>query len=255
MGDFPWGMMAYGFADTFIEPFCYGCAAFILFSRICKVPLLKVLAIACGVLAFLWMDDIWFRLVSNQAQMAWSSGDENTLRWMSYVGSTENLGTANFNSGEQSELRSIWKISSNDILSALFFVPLGYWVGILVTRRTWNELKDHSIAESNSVPLKQSRLGIASFILSLISGIIIVGLAINAAVIYISSPEAFDDDSVGIAIMGLLMLLMIVFEVVALGLGIAGLVQHNKKKTYATIGTALSAMIIFGLIIMAFPDL
>ena len=90
-----------------------------------------------------------------------------------------------------------------------------------------------------------SRLGIASFALSIISGIAIFVLVVCAAVMV---SKGVSDDSPTAIVLGLLMLGFMGLAFVSLCLGIAGLIQSQRKKVLAILGTVFSAVILIGII-------
>ncbi len=82
--------------------------------------------------------------------------------------------------------------------------------------------------------------GIASFIISLAaSAVLLVGLGIAGALQ--SHHGRMDEDSTAAILLGLVLLLMALAYMVALGLGIAALVQTGRNKLYGVLGTTFSA--------------
>ena len=95
---------------------------------------------------------------------------------------------------------------------------------------------------------ENSRLGKASFVVS-ISGVLV--LIIGVFIVFWVQGDA--EMNPGIAMVQVLLLWIfgmgfIIVEFVALGLGIGGLCQKEKKKTLAKLGTVFSSV---GLLIMA----
>ena len=95
--------------------------------------------------------------------------------------------------------------------------------------------------------LKHSGLGIASFILSLVSGVFSVGSVVVAGVLTMraggmneTSPEAM--------LVGCCIIAFMFLALVALGLGVAGLMQADRKKVFAILGCVGSIMTIVGII-------
>jgi hypothetical protein len=77
-----------------------------------------------------------------------------------------------------------------------------------------------------------SSLGIASFVMSLVPGVLLVG--IYWLVLFVLSRQHPDTDETGYAFgMFMLLLLTILSEVVALGLGVAGVFQRQRKRLFA----------------------
>lgn len=90
-----------------------------------------------------------------------------------------------------------------------------------------------------------SGLGISSFILSISTGILIFFLIIVAGVMESTTPGGMDEESVGAVLVGLFLFAFIFLDLLALGLGIAGLVQKDRKKVFAVLGVIFSASIFF----------
>ncbi len=97
---------------------------------------------------------------------------------------------------------------------------------------------------------KHSGLGIASFITSLVSGILMFLLVLIAGVMETSTPGGMDEESAGAAMVGLFALAFLGAALLALGLGIGGLIQKERKKTFAILGTAFAAVTIVGTIVV-----
>jgi len=88
---------------------------------------------------------------------------------------------------------------------------------------------------------KHSGLGIASFITSIVSGILIFLVIVIASVMEASTPGGIDEESVGAVMVGLFLFAFIGAALVALGLGIGGLLQKERKKIFAILGTVFAA--------------
>ena len=93
-----------------------------------------------------------------------------------------------------------------------------------------------------------SGLGIASFILSIVSGVLIFLLVVVAGVIEATTPGGMDEESAVAVMVGLCLFALLFVSLVALVLGIAGLVQQDRKKIFAILGTVFSAVTILGTI-------
>jgi hypothetical protein len=88
-----------------------------------------------------------------------------------------------------------------------------------------------------------SSLGIASFVMSLVPGVLLVG--IYWLVLFVLSKQHPDTDETGYAFgTFMLLLLTILSEIVALGLGVAGVFQRQRKRLFAFLGVALSAVVL-----------
>lgn len=142
MSDLPIHIFLFGLVDLIVEPFCYGCAVFILTFRFSRSFPAKLIAIFCGILFFLWMDDIWPNLGFQQAKMGVAAGNPTVAEMFS---GNPSLGSAQFHSGQKSNLFNIFHLGAKDILSAGVFVPLGFVIGMLMTRRKWHEVPSSTI--------------------------------------------------------------------------------------------------------------
>jgi hypothetical protein len=85
-----------------------------------------------------------------------------------------------------------------------------------------------------------SGLGIASFLISLGAGAILC-IVIGIAGVLDTQPGRLDEDSVAAGLLGLAMVATGLAQTLALGLGIAALVQAGRNKLYGVLGTVFSA--------------
>lgn len=137
MHDLPIQLFWFGLVDRFLEPFCYGCAIFVVTYHLNRSLTVKLVAMLCGIVIFLWMDDMWPNLAFQEASMGWASENEFVAEALS---ENQSLGTAEFNSGQESGLFNIFDLRAADIFSAVVFVPLGFVIGMLMTGRRWHEV-------------------------------------------------------------------------------------------------------------------
>ena len=93
---------------------------------------------------------------------------------------------------------------------------------------------------------KHSGLGIASFITSMVAGVLIFLLIVIAGVMEASTPGGIDEESPAAVAIGLFLFAFIGLALVALGLGVGGLMQANRKKIFAILGTVFSSVSIVG---------
>ena len=90
---------------------------------------------------------------------------------------------------------------------------------------------------------RHSYLGIASFVLSCFPGVLLVGP--YWLVLFLLSRQPPGADETGYAFgMFFLLLLTILSELLALGLGVAGVFQRQRKKTFAFFGLACSVLVL-----------
>jgi len=97
-------------------------------------------------------------------------------------------------------------------------------------------------------PEKYSGLGIASFIISVVSGFSIFVLMIVAGFLQATTPGGMHEKSAAAVIVGLFLLAFLAITVAGLGLGVGGLFQKNRKKIFAVLGTVFSSAILSGTI-------
>jgi hypothetical protein len=94
-------------------------------------------------------------------------------------------------------------------------------------------------------PPKHGGLGIASFVMSILAGLITFGLIVAATVAEMSSPNGMDEESMEAVLLGLSLIAMLLVLLVALALGICALFQSGKK-VFAILGVVFSSCILFG---------
>ena len=75
---------------------------------------------------------------------------------------------------------------------------------------------------------RHSRIGIASFVTSIAVGSVLLVTLIIAMVMVASSPGGINSRSLVVAVLGLSMIACLFGNLIALGLGIAGLCQRDR---------------------------
>jgi hypothetical protein len=93
---------------------------------------------------------------------------------------------------------------------------------------------------------KHSWLGIFSFIISLVGGLGMLLLFAIAGYVQMSTPGGMDEKSPAAVVVGLLLFAIAGVLLVGLGLGIAGLVQKEKKRVFAVLGLVFNSLVILG---------
>lgn len=136
MDTFPLHMILFGLAVLVLEPFCYGCAGFILSYRLTMSIHAKLIVIGITVVCFLWMDDIWPALGNRSVRIGVASTNQEFSQLLSEQPS---LGQAQYNTGEKANLFEIFKIDFWDLASPCIFIPLAYFLGLKITKRKWDE--------------------------------------------------------------------------------------------------------------------
>lgn len=87
---------------------------------------------------------------------------------------------------------------------------------------------------------KHSGVGISSFVISIASGILTFLLLVVAGVMQASGRMSGDKNAA--TVIGLFLFAFLGLVLVALGLGIAGLMQKERKKIFALLGTIFSTV-------------
>ncbi|WP_028453247.1 hypothetical protein [Chitinilyticum aquatile] len=97
---------------------------------------------------------------------------------------------------------------------------------------------------------KHSGLGIASFVTSVVTAGLIFLMFIIAGVMESTTPGGIDENSPAAIIVGLCILGLLALDLLAVGLGIGGLVQSEHKKLFAALGTAFAGITLLGTILL-----
>lgn len=103
--------------------------------------------------------------------------------------------------------------------------------------------------QSTAASLPHSGLGIASFIISLVAGVgllVIFGIAGVAE----ARPSGLNEESLMAGVLGLMMMLAALAQVVALGMGIAGLLHAGRSKLFGVLGTVFASTALLGSLLL-----
>lgn len=104
---------------------------------------------------------------------------------------------------------------------------------------------------SSAIPTRpHSGLGIASFIISLAAGAALVLLLGIAGVLEAQSSGGIDEESTTAVVLGLILALTALAQVLALGLGIAALVQAGCSKLFGVLGTVFASTGLVGTVLV-----
>jgi hypothetical protein len=98
--------------------------------------------------------------------------------------------------------------------------------------------------------MKNSGLGIASFVLSILAGLLLFALVVSAGIMEATSPGGIDEKSPIAIALGLLILLLVGLDLVAAGLGIAGLFRKDRKRTLSILGLVFSGLTVFAMVLL-----
>lgn len=94
-------------------------------------------------------------------------------------------------------------------------------------------------------------MGIASFVLSIVMGVVLFLLVVVLGILEMSTPGGIDEESATSIILSLLVIASLFAELVALGLGVAGILQRRRKRIFAILGTIFSGSMFFVVIALA----
>ena len=93
-------------------------------------------------------------------------------------------------------------------------------------------------------------MGIAAFALSISVGILIFAVFVYAGYTEVTAPGGVAEHEGTSLLIGLSVIALLGIDLVAVGLGIAGLVQQNRKKAFSVMGLVFSASTIIGTILL-----
>jgi len=108
-------------------------------------------------------------------------------------------------------------------------------------------MEDKGMLESEVMPavkLKHSGMGVASFATSVVAGLLIIVCYIAIVAKTLATGGTLDKHSSFAIISGMIIIGLLLCDLIALGLGIAGIFEKNRKKVFAILGTIISAMMI-----------
>lgn len=113
-----------------------------------------------------------------------------------------------------------------------------------------------SYSQQSAPPeLKHSGVGIASFVLSLLSGICLFALFAVAGYMESQSPGGMNEEDPTTMLLGLALIAAGMGQFLAFILGAVGLFQPNRKKIFAVLGTIFSLLAVLafgGLMVLGF---
>ena len=112
---------------------------------------------------------------------------------------------------------------------------------------------------------RHSRMGIASFVISILVVVAILALVVGAPLV-LSSTDALDAQSfdpadpqsidlsnpaiIALQVIGLGFILGVLLSFVGFGLGVAGLIQRRRKRLFAIVGAVLNGLVILGVVVL-----
>ena len=117
------------------------------------------------------------------------------------------------------------------------------------------EMSTEGIKNAEPIKPKHSGFGVASFSISIAVGLLILVVFVIAGILQVSTPGGMDQHSIKNMVIGLSIIGLLLFDIIAAVFGIIGLFQRERKKLFAILGTIFSlltvilviALIIFGI--------
>jgi len=85
-----------------------------------------------------------------------------------------------------------------------------------------------------------SGMGIAAFITSLCGAMSMLGLIVTAGIIETTTPGGMDETSMSAILVGLGLMGTAMMQLVAFGLGVAGVFQADRRRVFAVLGLVIS---------------
>ena len=115
---------------------------------------------------------------------------------------------------------------------------------------SWSQPRGDRRPYAYDRPLPHSGLGIASCIIACCALLFCIVLFVIAGIVEALHPDAFEEDSPPVIIVGLLFLLNLLASLVGLVLGIVGASLGNRNKLFAGLGIGLNALIFLGILVL-----
>lgn len=97
-------------------------------------------------------------------------------------------------------------------------------------------------------PKKHGKLGIASFLISLLVGFSFVAMIVVLGIIETRNPGAFDEDKTSTIILGFAILGFIGLTIVGFILGLVGLFMPDRQKLFSILGVVFNGLVVFGIV-------
>ena len=110
------------------------------------------------------------------------------------------------------------------------------------------EMSTESTQNTEFIKPKHSGFGVASFIISIAVGLLLFIVFAIAGFIQASTPGGMDQHSIKALVIGLSIIGLFLFDIVAAVLGIIGLFQRERKRLFAILGTLFSSLTVISVI-------
>jgi hypothetical protein len=112
-------------------------------------------------------------------------------------------------------------------------------------------LPDEYLVTEEYLPTpRHSGPGIASFVIALLVGVAVLILVVAAGVIEASTPGGMDEESPVVIAIGLGIFAAVFGALIGGVLGIVGVAQGDRRKTFAVLGLVLNGLVVVGLVFL-----
>jgi MFS family permease len=112
-----------------------------------------------------------------------------------------------------------------------------------------NAIHDAGDTRQRAARMPQSGHGIASFVIAIVSGLVVLaGIAFSALMVASGDPE---QHLPVFGLIGLVICLFLVVSIVGLVLGFIALRRQDRRRTFGAIGLGLNALILIGTVGLA----
>lgn len=116
-----------------------------------------------------------------------------------------------------------------------------------------NMYQPQPVIITDESPKKHSGLGISSFIISIITAIIVFALIVMAGIMESRSPGGMDEEAPQTMVLGCFILAGLLMYLIGIGLAIGGLCQTSRNRLFAVLGLIFNILFslgIFGLMVI-----
>ena len=127
----------YGIFIIVFEPFSYGCVAFVLSYRFNKSLYVKIITLIITLVLFISIEHVWLNHTMKSVNAGIAIGDQDVAKILE--NESDAIGKAEFNTGDKSDLMPLFDFTFDDLLIDIMFIFIGYFVGMVITRRRWKE--------------------------------------------------------------------------------------------------------------------
>lgn len=107
-------------------------------------------------------------------------------------------------------------------------------------------LERHAFERHSAPDKKHSGLGIASFVIAIVFGFALFVLIGLAGYQEVTNPGGMDENSAAAMVLGLMLMGALLMNVVGAALGLAGVIQKERRKIFAVLGLVFNLLAVVG---------